>query len=237
MRILISAILCLSIFAACTSSQNQQTDTSDFDTTEENEFTQQLATVFNNMDAVRLGDTTSFPYVYQGPGQSNLFEAYSMRFILRYDFPLTSLTNEKVSWVNSDNYNANNGFFVTYVRNGRQLNLNNPYIQVQYINKSLAFCGTVDSVYQWLDDQFLKFEDAQVLKDNHPVKTFGGDVAVMKNYRSTAQNGRKPKHLSYAYIDYNEEYIVGFGLTTMNQNDYETTLPLFDKLVKSFRRF
>lgn len=224
------------LLTACASSQ-QQVEQADFDTADEKEFAQQLPTVLNNLDAVRLTDSSAFPFVYQGPGQSNLFEAYSMRFILRYEFPLLPLINSKVPWINPDNYNENNGFFATYIRNGRQVELNNPYIQIQYINKALPSCGTVDSVYQWLDSQFLNFPDAKITVPNQAVPTVGGDVAIMQDYQSTSQEGRRPKYLSYAYIDYNADYIIGLGLTTMTLADYEDNRALFKSMVQSFRRF
>ena len=70
-----------------------------------------------------LGDAGMFPFVYQGEGKSNWFEAYTMRFSLEYEDPLVPMTNAEIPWINPEQYNENNGVFLTYVRNGRPISL------------------------------------------------------------------------------------------------------------------
>ena len=68
--------------------------------------------VQRNLDLGRMGDSTSFPFVYTGEGRSNLFEAYTMRFRLEYESPMVPLTNDQIPWINEENYTPLNGVFV-----------------------------------------------------------------------------------------------------------------------------
>jgi hypothetical protein len=176
-----------------------------------------------------------FPFVYQGAGKSNLFEAYTMKFSLSYEDPLLPMTNDLVSWINPENYNENNGIFLTYVRNGREVTLTNPYIQLQYINKNLPYCSTVDSIYIWMDQAQLKAPDAKVMKE-YTLDTKAGISAICKDYFSGTPPQRQPKHLSYAYLDYDETYFIGLALTTTTPEDFAQNRPLFVNLVQSFAK-
>ncbi|MEM7656765.1 MAG: hypothetical protein AAF399_11595, partial [Bacteroidota bacterium] len=49
-----------------------------------------------------LGDAGMFPFVYQGEGKSNWFEAYTMRFSLAYEDPLVPMTNAEIPWINPE---------------------------------------------------------------------------------------------------------------------------------------
>ena len=124
-----------------------------------------IAEVQENIEKGRFGDSTMFPYVYAGEGYSNLFEAYTMKFKLGYEPPLIPMTNINVPWVDPEAYSEQNGLFITYVENGRELSLYNPYIQAQYISKKLPYCSTVDSVYYWLDSNFLAGRGGKVTKE------------------------------------------------------------------------
>lgn len=180
------------------------------------------------------GDSSLFPFVYQGPGRSLIFDAYTLRFALTHPSDLVPLLNNQVPWVNPERYNENNGLFATYVRNGRELRMENPYIQVQYINRSLPYCSTLDSIYLWLDQNFLANPEAQVLRDNQEIPINLGGKALTKEYKTANPAARVVKYLAYAYIPYDETYFVGLALTTTDQSDFENTRKPFYQLVESF---
>jgi len=199
--------------------------------------------VITSLDDLKMGgDTTDlFPFVYQGMGRTNLFEAYSMRFQLCYDEFLVPMTNDMVQWINAEVYNEYNGYFMTYIRQGRDPSLTNPYIHVQYIGKDLPYCGSVDSVYMFFDQKFVDEGGAKVLMNMQEVKTGSGKIAYCKEYLlpgQTTPRGKSPdKHLAYAYIDYDEDYIIGMALTATIETDFPLNRPSFYKLVKSFNYF
>lgn len=190
--------------------------------------------ILQNAKQYRLGDSTMFPYVYQGPETSHIFEAYSMRFSLTYADPLVPMLNSQVKWIDQEKFTDGNGVFMTYVRNGREVSLQNPYIQVQYISKALPGASTIDSVYIWLDGLHLKGEGARQMGSTFDLTTASGKSAHVKDYFTGTTQGRDPKYLSYAYIDFDDSYILGMALTTMLESDYEVTKPAFHKLVKTF---
>lgn len=197
---------------------------------------EEAARIRDNVAKGLLGDSTQFPYVYQGEGRSLIYQAWSMSFSLTAPRGMVARLNPQVPWVDPSAYNENNGIFATYVRNGRELSLNNPYIQVQYIHKQLKNCSTVDSIYLWMDNFALANRSARVVERRHSVETQAGQTAVCKAYYTGPADqppGPAPKYIAYAYVDYNDEYWLGFGLTTMNEDDFKLALPDFYELVKS----
>lgn len=197
------------------------------------------AQIRENVARGLLGDSTMFPYVYQGEGRNLIYQAYSMSFTLETQLALAAMMNQNVPWVKPDANNEKNGVFATYIRNGRELSLDNPYIQVQYINKSLPYCSTLDSVFLWMDQNFLKNPQAQILQKRTPIRTASGKNAFYKSYTtgSNPNPGYRQKWISNGYIDYDEDYFIAFGLTTMNEGDFDLTRPIFDDLIESFREY
>ncbi|MCI4669796.1 MAG: hypothetical protein MRZ79_16800 [Bacteroidia bacterium] len=175
-----------------------------------------------------------FPYVYRGAGRSRIFEAYTIAFQLTHQPPLIPQTNYEIPWMNPDSYNEQNGNFITYIRNGYEKSLQNPYIMVQYIRKDVPHAGSADSLINWVDNFIDHQEGAVVLKDNYELKTVSGFTAKCKDYKYPKQDDREGKSLAYAYIDYNKDYIVGMVLTTVHETDFPLNKPLFEELVKSF---
>lgn len=181
-----------------------------------------------------MGDSTMFPFVYQGEGTSNIFEAYTMKFRLSYEQPLIPMINSAVPWVKPDAFNEQNGLFITYIRNGRELSLSNPYIQVQYIHRDQKNCGTADSVYMWLGDLFVTNYGGQVIKDKYSVQTVAQKPALCMEFQTPDTERLKGKHMAYAYIEYDKDYLIGLALTTTEKTDFDINLPLFYSLVESF---
>lgn len=231
--LLLLGVLLLALGTSCSSGQ-QKLQQKQVENTVEGALSQEQARdILTKADQYRMGDSSLFPFVYQGPGKSNIFQAYSMRFSLSYEEPLIPLLHNQVGWVDPTKFNENNGLFITYARNGREVSLANPYIQVQYINKSLNGASTVDSIYIWLDGIHLRAEDARQMGETFSLPTASGKVAVVKDYFTGSFQGRDPKYLAYAYIDYDDDYILGMALTTSIESDYSLTKASFHKLVKS----
>ena len=190
-----------------------------------------------SQDGQRIGSQGSFPYVYQGMGRSNLFEAYTMRFQLCYDPLLVPMTNEQIPWINPDVYNENNGTFITYVRQGRDISISSPHVMVQYINKTLPYCGSPDSIYQWLDQQFLEDNESKVLVEEKVATALGKPALVREYYVGTLGGKRSERYIAYAYVDYNKDYIIGFAFTASISTDFPIGRPLFYKLVRSLNYY
>lgn len=199
----------------------------------------QSAILTEYLDSARLGNPGFFPYVYQGNGRSNLFEAYTMRFQLCYDPLFLPMTNDQIPWIRPDRYSEMNGQFVTYVRTGREVTMTDPYVSVQYISKNLPSCSTADSMFIFWDSYYLKEDnESQVIMPMQTTKTRGNFTAYCKEYETRPKTAKiAGKHLAYAYVDYNEEYFIALVLTTVAMGDWELNRPLFYKLVRSLDRF
>ncbi len=204
----------------------------------EPECDQDQSAVITQLDNQRLDGNGMFPYVYQGVGRTTLLEAYTMRFQLCYDALLVPMSNMQTPWVNPEVYNENNGNFVTYVRQGRDVSMSSPHIMVQYLNKALPYCGSVDSIFMWLDETFTKDPTTEVITKATSIQTLSGKSALCKEYYIGKGDGtRLPKWVSYAYIDYDDDYIIGMALTTTVKTDFPINRPLFFKMVRSFNYF
>lgn len=200
---------------------------------------EEQARILENVQKGLIGDSTMFPYVYQGEGRDLIYQAYTLSFTLSTPSAMAAMMNDRVAWVKPEANNESNGIFATYIRNGREISLDNPYIQVQYINKTLPYCSTLDSTFLWLDNTFLRNPSAEILQKRTAIETSSGLPAFYKVY-TTGQNANpaiRTKWIANAYIDANDEYMVAFGLTTMDKGDFEITKPLFDALVKSYREY
>ena len=191
--------------------------------------------IFKDPATYRLGSSAMFPFIYQGPGNSHLMEAYSMRFSLAYPEQFQPRLNQQVGWVDPTKFNENNGLFLTYIQDGKELSLNNPYVQVQYLNKSLPYVSTIDSIYLWMDMINLQAADASILEAENTITTASGRPARIKDYYTGSIEKRTPRYVSYAYVDYDDSYILGLGLTTISQSDYNFNRQAFIDLVKSFQ--
>lgn len=193
------------------------------------------ATTVQNVGGL-LGDDSMFPFVYVDAINKLRFEAYTMKFTLEHPNILIPLNNTDTPWINPEAYSEFNGQFVTYIRSGREAKLENPYIMVQYIAKSLPYCGTIDSVYMWLDSRFLtEGVKGEVMNDFYNLDTQSGKKAVCREYRTPkTADGRAAKRMGYAYFDYNDDYIIGMNLTSLSEGDFEASKPDFQQLVKSF---
>ncbi|MEZ4829475.1 MAG: hypothetical protein R3C61_24795 [Bacteroidia bacterium] len=134
----------------------------------------------------------------------------------------------------SELFNEDNGLFITYIRNGREISLSNPYIQVQYINKRLPNCSSVDSVYIWLTDLFVSNYKGDVIRKKHTVETLSRLPATCAEFRTPDTDRVKGKYMAYAYVDYDKDYIIGMALTTTEKSDFDINLPLFYNIVESF---
>lgn len=193
------------------------------------------STTVQNIGGV-FGTEDMFPYVYVESMNKLRFEAYTMKFSLEHPKVLIPLNNTDTPWVDPDRYTEFNGQFITYIRSGRETKLENPYIMAQYINKNLPYCGTIDSVYMWMDSQFLE-EGAkgEVMADFYELQTASGKKAICKEYRTPkTPDGRAAKRMGYAYIDFNDTYIIGLNLTTLSESDFGVSKPDFHQLVRSF---
>ncbi|MEL7342329.1 MAG: hypothetical protein AAGM67_17735, partial [Bacteroidota bacterium] len=149
-----------------------------------------------------LGDSTMFPYVYQGEGRSLIYQAYTMSFTLETQMALAAMMNQNVPWVKPEANNEKNGVFATYIRNGRELSLDNPYIQVQYISKGLPYCSTLDSVFLWMDQNFLQNPQAEIMQKRTSIQTASGKTAFYKAYTtgSNPNPAYRQKWIANAYI-------------------------------------
>lgn len=242
MRYLVILIWWLVVAMGCqTASQQSQTDNStpmsSLVPPDQPNCPDQSALLLDQLDTLRAQMAGTFPYVYQGAGRSNILEAYAMRFVLCYDELLQPLTNDQVNWIKPDQYSEQNGNFITYIRKGRNVSLGSPYISVQYIAKSLPGCSTIDSMFIFWDNYYLKpgNPNNKVTMEVQPVRTLSGRVAQCKEYQTQPNNLKVvPKRIAYAYIDYGPDYFIGLALTTSAPNDWDLNRPLFYKLVRSF---
>lgn len=193
------------------------------------------ATTIENIGGY-LGDETMFPFIYVESMNKLRFEAYTMKFSLEHPDNLIPLNNTDTPWMDAEKYTEFNGQFATYIRSGREAKLENPYIMVQYLNKNLPYVGTIDSIYMWLESRFLTEQiGGEIMQDIYEVNTQSGKKAICKEYRTPqTADGRAAKRMGYAYIDYNDTYIIGMNLTTLSESDYETSKPDFQKLIQSF---
>jgi hypothetical protein len=193
-----------------------------------------------NIDPDRLGDSQGmFPYVFMGENSSVMCEAYTMKFRLSHAKPMMPATNNNIPWLDPERYSEDNGVFLSYIHSGKELSLRSPNYRIEYINKRLPYCSSIDSIYIWLDGIFLdKVAGAEVLETPGKIKTRSGKTAITKAYRiprhTSARGEIDPKYTAYAYLDYDKDYYVAFNLSAISKPEFDELEENFWELVKSF---
>ncbi len=187
-----------------------------------------------------MGDAQGmFPYVFMGENSSVMCEAYSMKFRLTHAKPMMPATNNHIPWINPELYSEDNGVFLSYIHNGKELGLRSPHYRIEYINKRLPYCSSIDSIYIWLDGVFLgKTAGTKVLDTPGKINTGSGKTAITKAYHIPRHTGARgeidPKYTAYAYLDYDKDYYVAFNFSAISEPEYEELVENFWELVKSF---
>lgn len=187
-----------------------------------------------------MGDPQGmFPYVFMGENSSVMCEAYTMKFRLTHEKPMMPATNNNVPWLDAERYSEDNGIFLSYIHNSKELSLRSPNYRVEYINKRLPFCSSIDSIYIWLDGVFLdNVTGAKTMDSPGEIKTRSGATAITKAYYIPKHTGNRgevdQKYTAYAYLDYDDYYYVAFNLSAISEPEFEQLEENFFKLVASF---
>ncbi|MEM6263827.1 MAG: hypothetical protein AAGI38_15040 [Bacteroidota bacterium] len=179
-------------------------------------------------------DPNRFPAITLKGDSTLYFEAFNTRFTLRHDFPLVPVTNDKLSWIEEDNFNEQNGVYVTYVVAAREIKLAAANVRVDYITKDFPSFGSADSALLWVDDFFIVPPESREIRAAHTVTTESGKPAYCKEVFSVRKEGLSGKFIAFAYLDASPEHLVGFNLTAVDSFEYKDALPAFYDLVKSY---
>jgi hypothetical protein len=178
------------------------------------------------------------PMVVLTGGKTLEFDTFGVRFSLTHSDPLIAHLTSELPWGYMFPATQMNGKFITYTLQGRQLSLREPYIQVEYISKTLPYCSSPDSLYIWLSEQFEQgLPDYKVLKKRHLVKTKSGKMADCKEMfvpKRGEQKELSEKYLAYGYIDYNPFYLIGFNLTAITKEDFDYSIDAFYDILKTY---
>lgn len=182
----------------------------------------------------------AFPFVEIAGGRSLRLAAYEMDFQLTHKKPLFPLTNDQVKWIKQGEADERTGNFITYVYEGHEIGLSEPYISVQYFvrnHEDCPDCKTIKSVYHMVEGAVASAKGATV-SPMLEVRTGSGKIAYCKDIYCPPvqlQDGQKAaKYLSYAYIEYSEKWMIGFALTTTGKGDFERSKNAFYDLVATF---
>ena len=181
------------------------------------------------------GGEDSLEVVFENK-QKSRFSFKDLKFSLQHPASFLPLKNEEVPWINPQSFTDQNGTFITYQPAGSKRSISEPYIMVQYISREMESCESIDALYAWLDNFFLGEKNrGRVLRDSFSKKTTSGLKAYCKEYFSPTNTSSLPdKRIAYAYLEYDEKYIIGMNITTYSDKDFKKLKKAFYKIVKSF---
>ena len=236
MRISIIVCCCLWLFA-CTANKNTEEPDTKETTTEPkikiegaDEGTAPEAGVFLVDD-----DKDRFPYLQPLNDSTIKMAAYTVRLEATHNFPLRPLVPERTPWFKGVNPNESQGIFLSYVLAGRRLMLSEPNIRIDYINKSVPNYSSVDSAFYGVEAFFMPHPSSQVIKPRTTYTTDQGkDFSVMEilAVRDTIYS---PKYQAFAYMDYNDDYLLSIHLTALDMYEFKDALAPYYRLLNGIK--
>lgn len=177
-----------------------------------------------------------FPGLKAHNDSTTEFHAYDIRFFLTHQYPLVPITDDNIPWINENGSNEQMGMFLHYILEGRELNMGEPNIRVDYMAKSNRGYPSIDSAFYSIQSYFMADATAsQVLKERHAVPTAysGMPMEVMEIF-GVRGGSFTSKYVAQAFYDYDANYIVSIRLEAIEENKYQDALPAFYHLVKNF---
>lgn len=147
---------------------------------------------------------------------------------------------DSVGWASYMPQTEDNGPIVYYFVRGYDQQLASPQIRIEYINKALPDCGTVDELFSWLKGVFVTERQASIINEGQTLATAGGEIVRLLEIRqpTSAVNDsltRSEKSMAFAYLDQGERF-VAVNFTAVEDEDYNRGLPLFKDMILSYRK-
>lgn len=164
------------------------------------------------------------------------FTANGIPFTLRDVDSIYFVPADSLDWFkpyNSPDY----GMVASYYRDTMGLDQFSPYIQAQYFTKRIKWCSTIDSLQDFMYQNFLA-EGGQYLFKDEEITTLDGNTAytmgiVTQQHKLTDSVDIAGKHMVWAYIDQGEQWL-GFNMTVYEPADYPFFLRKFNDLVGTY---
>ncbi|MEM1000155.1 MAG: hypothetical protein AAGN35_24080 [Bacteroidota bacterium] len=148
---------------------------------------------------------------------------------------------DSVGWASYMAQTEDNGTIGYYFIKGYDLQLASPQIRIEYINKALPDCGSVEELFNWLKGVFVNDErQATVLNEGQTIATTDGQIVELLELRQPQLSlndslARSSKTMAYAYIDQGERF-VALNFTATEDDAYDEGLPLFKDMILSYRK-
>jgi hypothetical protein len=179
-------------------------------------------------------DPDRFPYLESLNDSTTLMHAYSVRFALSHSYPLAPITSDKLMWIDERGSNDTMGVFLTYVIAGREVSLSAVNLRIDYFQKIVPGYESVEAALASSREYFLLDQEKSQLLGSQSVETQSGKIARVEEYYSVRGERYTPKYMALGYLDYNEDYVVSFVLTTTDEFEFKDALPYYYKLMRSF---
>ncbi len=181
-------------------------------------------------------DPDRFPYLEPLNDSTTLMHAFTVKMQLTHSYPLAPVTNDRLTWINADNSTETMGTFLSYVVKGRKIMLAAVNYRVDYFKKTVKGYSSVDSSFYSARSYFLlDAEKSKVIRERQKIQTASGQHAYVEEYYSVRSEQFTPKYVALGYLEYNEDYIVGFVMNAVDEFEFKDALPPFYKLIRSFK--
>lgn len=146
---------------------------------------------------------------------------------------------DSVGWSGYMPQTEDNGQILYLFMENQPVELASPQVRVEYIAKSLQNCGTVKEMQDWLKGVFINSERQGEIIGGEPLKTLDGqDVEVLEIFVPETQVSdtlrRTGKRMAWAYTEDGDRW-VGFNFSAVDSGEYAKGMPLFRKVVRSYK--
>jgi hypothetical protein len=180
-------------------------------------------------------DPDRFPYLEPLNDSTIKMAAYTVRLEATHQYPLQPLVPERTPWFKGVNPNEGQGIFMSYVLAGRRLMLSEPNIRVDYINKNNTYYSNTDSAILSVQAFFMTHPDSKILKEQSQVETKTGEEFEVIEVLAKRDTVYSPKYQAFAYMDYNDDYLLSVHLTTLDFYEFKDALPFYYRLLRGIK--
>lgn len=167
------------------------------------------------------------------------FDEYYVKFSVRQLDQWQSVPRDSLPWAAGIKQSPQTGnvahfFFADEPR----YSLEAAHVRVDWVYARQPNCSTVDSLYMWLENMFVKSRGGKIAVPRHKIGTYSGKEAWVEGiyspqYEASDTTTKAEKWMAFAYIQ-DRDYWVGWVFTAHDITMWERGFALFKDLVATY---
>ncbi|MCB9233660.1 MAG: hypothetical protein H6581_18530 [Bacteroidia bacterium] len=167
------------------------------------------------------------------------YDQYYVKFAVREIDGLNEVPLDSLPWRNGINNLPQNGQVAYWFLNDMEVGLSSPHIRAEYIYRRNPWCSTSDSLFMWLQAQFVDSDrGGEITTPPEYLDTYSGKKAHYMDlrtpeYKENDSITRPRRYMAWSYLEQND-YFVGLVYTAFDSVRFNRGKVLFRELVSTY---